>query len=209
MDCLGSLETFIHDLPTRTPTLIKAALTHVQFETIHPFLDGNGRLGRLLIAFLLCSEGALSEPLLYLSLYFKTHRQQYYDQLQQVRLKGDWEQWLQFFLEGVVTTAEQASSTAKRILDLFERDRRRIENIGRGAGSALQVHQIMRKKPIFSINHLSIQLELSRPTVSAAIKSLNTLGIVEELTGRQRDRIFVYRDYLNILNEGTEPYFRS
>lgn len=209
MDCLGSLETFIHDLPTRTPTLIKAALTHVQFETIHPFLDGNGRLGRLLITFLLCSEGALTEPLLYLSLYFKTHRQQYYDRLQQVRLKGDWEQWLQFFLEGVVTTAEQASSTAKRILDLFEQDRRRIENIGRGAGSALQVHQLIRKKPIFSINHLSTQLELSRPTVSAAIKSLNTLGIVEELTGRQRDRVFVYRDYLNILNEGTEPYVRS
>jgi Fic family protein len=181
----------------------------VQFETIHPFLDGNGRLGRLLITFLLCSEGALTEPLLYLSLYFKTHRQQYYDQLQQVRLKGDWEQWLQFFLEGVVTTAEQASSTAKRILDLFERDRRQIENIGRGAGSALQVHQLIRKKPIFSINHLSTQLELSRPTVSTAIKTLNTLGIVEELTGRQRDRIFVYRDYLNILNEGTEPYFRS
>jgi Fic family protein len=209
MDCLGSLETFIHDLPARTPTLIKAALTHVQFETIHPFLDGNGRLGRLLITFLLCSEGALSEPLLYLSLYFKTHRQQYYDQLQQVRLKGDWEQWLQFFLEGVVTTAEQASSTAKRILDLFERDRRRIENIGRGAGSALQVHQLIRKKPIFSINHLSNQLELSRPTVSAAIKSLNTLEIVEELIGRQRDRVFVYQDYLNILNEETEPYVRA
>jgi Fic family protein len=209
MDCLGSLETFIHDLPARTPTLIKAALTHVQFETIHPFLDGNGRLGRLLITFLLCSEGALSEPLLYLSLYFKIHRQQYYDQLQQVRLKGDWEQWLQFFLEGVVTTAEQASSTAKRILDLFEQDRCQIENIGRGAGSALQVHQLIRKKPIFSINHLSNQLELSRPTVSAAIKSLNTLGIVEELTGRQRDRVFVYQDYLSILNEGTEPYVRS
>jgi Fic family protein len=209
MNCLGSLETFIHDQPARTPTLIKAALTHVQFESIHPFLDGNGRLGRLMITFLLCSEGALSEPLLYLSLYFKTHRQQYYDRLQQVRLKGDWEQWLQFFLEGVVTTAEQASSTAKRILDLFERDRRQIETIGRGAGSALQVHQLIRKNPIFSINHLSHQLELSRPTVSAVIRSLNTLGIVEELTGRQRDRVFVYRDYLNILNEGTEPFVKS
>ncbi len=205
MDCLGALEKFIHDQPVRTPTLIKAALAHVQFETIHPFLDGNGRLGRLLITFLLCSEGALSEPLLYLSLYFKTHRQQYYDLLQQVRLKGSWEQWLQFFLEGVVTTAEQASSSAKNILDLFERDRRRIESIGRGAGSALQVHYIMRKKPIFSIHHLSSQLELTRPTIAAAISGLVALGIVEELTGRQRDRIFVYRDYLNLLNEGTEP----
>ncbi len=208
MDCLGPLETFMHDLPMRTPTLIKAALTHVQFETIHPFLDGNGRLGRLLITFLLCSEGALSEPLLYLSLYFKTHRQQYYDLLQQVRLKGDWEQWMEFFLEGVVTTSEQASNTAKRILDLFERDRGRIESTGRGAGSALQVHQMMRKKPIFSINHFASHLELTRPTVTAAIKSLSTLGIIEELTGRQRDRVFVYRDYLNILNEGTEPYAR-
>ena len=209
MDCLGPLETFMHDLPMRTPTLIKAALTHVQFETIHPFLDGNGRLGRLLITFLLCSEGALSEPLLYLSLYFKTHRQRYYDLLQQVRLKGDWEQWLEFFLEGVVTTSEQASNTAKRILDLFERDRSRIESTGRGAGSALQVHQMMRKKPIFSINHFASHLELTRPTVTAAIKSLGTLGIIEELTGRQRDRVFVYQDYLNILNEGTEPYSRT
>lgn len=206
MDCLGSLETFMHDQPVRTPTLIKAALTHVQFETIHPFLDGNGRLGRLLITFLLCSEGALSEPLLYLSLYFKAHRQQYYYLLQQVRIKGDWEQWLQFFLEGVVTTAEQASKTAKQILDLFERDRRRIEGTGRGAGSSLQVHHLMRKKPIFSINHLSSQLELTRPTITAAINTLITLGIVEELTGRQRDRVFVYRDYLSLLNEGTEPY---
>lgn len=204
MDCLGTLETFMHDQPVRTPTLIKAALAHVQFETIHPFLDGNGRLGRLLITFLLCSEGALSEPLLYLSLYFKTHRQQYYDLLQQVRLKGNWEQWLQFFLEGVVTTAEQASSSAKNILNLFESDRRRIEGTGRGAGSALQVHYMMRKKPIFSIHHLSSQLELTRPTIAAAISGLTALGIVEELTGRQRDRMFVYRDYLNLLNEGTE-----
>jgi len=122
MPCLGDLENFLHDRPERTPVLIKAALSHVQFERIHPFLDGNGRLGRLLITILLCAEGALSEPLLYLSLYFKTHRQVYYDLLQQVRIEGDWEEWLRFFLEGVKVTSEQASSAAIRLLKLFERE---------------------------------------------------------------------------------------
>lgn len=144
--CLGDLEKFWHDFPERTPVLIKAALSHVQFETIHPFLDGNGRLGRLLITLLLCAEGALSEPLLYLSLYLKTHRQLYYDLLQQVRLKGDWETWLNFFLEGVRVTSEQASSTARQILSLFDKDRKQIETIGRAAGSALRVHRLMQKK---------------------------------------------------------------
>jgi len=204
--CLGNLENFLHNKPVRTSVLIKAALTHVQFETIHPFLDGNGRLGRLLITFLLCAEDALSEPLLYLSLYFKTHRQQYYDLLQQVRLKGDWEAWLRFFLEGVTVTAEQASSTARRILNLFDQDRQRIENIGRAAGSTLRVHQLMRKKPVFTISRLANDLELTRPTVASALKHLERLGIVRELTGRQRDRTFMYSKYLDILNEGTEPY---
>lgn len=202
MRCLGELENFLHDKPSRTPVLIKAALIHVQFETIHPFLDGNGRLGRLLITFLLCAESALSEPLLYLSLYFKTHRQLYYDLLQRVRLKGDWEAWLSFFLEGVVVTAEQASNTARRILTLFEQDRGQIEMIGRAAGSALRVHQLMRKKPLLNIIHASVELGISSPTVAASLKHLEALGIVTEITGRQRDRTFVYREYLDILNEG-------
>ena len=203
--CLGDLEKFLHDKPERTPVLIKAALSHVQFETIHPFLDGNGRLGRLLITFLLCAEGALTEPLLYLSLYFKTHRSLYYDMLQQVRIKGDWEAWLRFFLEGVAVTAEQASSTARRILSLFEKDRQSIENIGRAAGSVLRLHQLMRKKPVFGITRAADDLGLTRPTVASALKHLEDLGIVQEVTGRRRDRTFMYGEYLSILNEGTEP----
>lgn len=204
MNCLGSLEKFWHNQPTQTPTLIKAALAHVQFESIHPFLDGNGRLGRLLVTFLLCSEGALSEPLLYLSLYFKTYRQLYYDLLQEVRQKGDWERWLHFFLEGVISTAEQASNTARKTLSLFEDDRRQIERIGRGAGSALQVHQVMCKKPIFTIKAIADSLEITRPTVTSALETLEEMQIIRELTGRQRDRVFVYDQFLSILNEGTE-----
>ncbi|MDB4952354.1 MAG: hypothetical protein JWM27_5003 [Gemmatimonadetes bacterium] len=140
MACLGDLELFLHDRPGRTPTLIKAALAHVQFETIHPFLDGNGRLGRFLITFLLCAEEALSQPLLYLSLYFKANRQTYYDLLQRVRTEGVWEEWLAFFLEGVIATSSQATDTARRILALFETDRLRIEALGRVAHVALRVH---------------------------------------------------------------------
>jgi Fic family protein len=204
MPCLGDLENFLHDRPERTPVLIKAALSHVQFESIHPFLDGNGRLGRLLITILLCAEGALSEPLLYLSLYFKTHRQVYYDLLQQVRSEGDWEGWLRFFLEGVKVTSEQASSTASRLLKLFEHDRERIETIGRAAGSALRVHNMMRKKPLFSINRCAEELKLTAPTVASALKHLESLGMIQEVTGRRRDRLFVYSEYLSILNEGIE-----
>jgi Fic family protein len=202
MSCLGELEKFLHDQPERTPVLIKAALSHVQFETIHPFLDGNGRLGRLLITFLLCAEGALSEPLLYLSLYLKTHRQLYYDLLQQVRIKGDWEAWLVFFLEGVMVTSEQASSTARRLLTMFENDRQLIESIGRGANSALQVHNLMRKKPLFGITYAKTELRLTVPTITSALKNLENLGVVKEVTGRSRDRLFVYSEYINILNEG-------
>jgi Fic family protein len=205
MPCMSVLEKFLHDDPERTPALIKAALAHVQFETIHPFLDGNGRLGRLLITFLLCAEGALAEPLLYLSLYFKTHRQRYYELLQQVRTEGDWEAWLRFFLDGVTVTAEQASNTARRILHLFEQDRGRIETIGRAAASALRVHQLMRKKPLVSVPRAATELGLTPPTVAAALQHLQRLGIVREVTGRQRDRLFVYSAYLAILNEGTEP----
>src|SRR6185295_13032119 len=136
---MAELERFLNDVPTRTPTLVKAALAHVQFETIHPFLDGNGRLGRLLISFLFCAEGALREPLLYLSLYFKQHRQQYYDLLQSVRLTGDWEVWLCFFLAGVEETANQAGQTAKALMKLAAADEKRIQTIGKASGSALRV----------------------------------------------------------------------
>lgn len=205
VECMNELEGFLHDSSSRTPALIKAALAHAQFESIHPFLDGNGRLGRLLITFLLCAEDALSEPMLYLSLYFKKHRQAYYDALQRVRTNGDWENWLSFFLEGVSETATQASETAKNILHLFRKDRERIEALGRQAGSSLRVHDLLQKKPLVSIQNASKSLKLSVPTVTAAVAQLQDLKILNELTGRQRNRLFVYKKYLAILNEGTEP----
>lgn len=202
--CLSELERFLHDQSVRTPTLIKAALAHVQFETIHPFLDGNGRVGRLLVTLLLCAEGALAEPLLYLSLFFKTHREQYYDLLQQVRLSGDWEAWLGFFLDGVAETAEEASGTVGRILEVLTGDERQIETLGRAAGSALRVHHWLRRHPILSASKAAAELKLSAPTVRAALGHLEQLGIVREVSGRQRDQLFSYSRYLEIFNEGTE-----
>jgi Fic family protein len=203
--CIGDLERFLHDHAGRTPTLIKAALAHVQFETIHPFLDGNGRLGRLLITFLLCMEGALTEPLLYLSLYFKTHRSAYYELLQRVRTEGDWEEWLAFFLTGVRDTAEQATATARRILQLFGRDRAHVEVLGRSAGSALRVHEVLRRRPVISAAQLGQELSLSAPTISSTLARMEELGIVRELTGRRWGRMYAYGDYLDLLSEGTEP----
>ncbi len=207
-ECMSDLEKFLHDQPQRTPALIKAALAHVQFETIHPFLDGNGRLGRLLITLILCAEGAIQQPLLYLSLFFKQHRMEYYDRLDAVRLKGDWLGWLRFFLEGVRETARQAADTAGRILSLFDEDRRKVENLGRKAVSAHRVHDLLQRHPITTIRSATKQLNLTAPTVRSAIESLEQLGIVREITGKQRDRIYVYDRYVKILDEGTEPISR-
>ena len=205
MECLGALEKFLHDDPVKTPTLIKAALAHVQFETIHPFLDGNGRLGRLLIALLLCAEGAMSEPLLYLSLYLKTHREFYYDLLQRMRDTGDWEEWLHFFLEGVRETAEGGARTTRAILEVFNEDQVRVEKSGRGAASALRVFRHLQSKPLLSIVKSAAELHLAAPTVATALQTLQRLGIARELTGRPRHRLFVYGRYLDILNAGMEP----
>lgn len=205
MDLMAGLEEFIHADTPELPFLVKAGLVHVQFETIHPFLDGNGRLGRLLITFLLCTHGILKEPILYLSLYFKSHRQQYYDLLQRVRDQGDWETWLEFFLDGITETSLQAADAAREILRLFEADRHRIEELGRPAASALRVHQILQQKPLIGINEAAEKLKMSQPTVAKSIQHLEELGIVRETTGRQRGRRFVYGEYLNILNRGTEP----
>lgn len=203
IECLGALEKFLHNEPVKTPLLIKAALAHVQFETIHPFLDGNGRVGRLLITLLFCAENALREPLLYLSLYFKQHRQRYYDLLQSVRLTGDWEGWLQFFLTGVVETANQAAQTAKSLMTLAAADEKRVQTIGKAAGSALRVHRLLQRQPIMSIATASSELNLSAPTVTGALQHLETLGIVRETTGRKYGRLYSYDAYLKILNEGT------
>lgn len=204
MNCLGALGKFIHNDPVTTPALIKAALTHVQFETIHPFLDGNGRLGRLLITFLLCAEGVLTEPLLYLSLYFKEHRSEYYDHLQSVRRTGDWESWLAFFLTGVKQTAEQAVSAARRLRNLFAQDAARISSEPR-AGNLIRVHQAMQLQPIVSVMGLSDKLDLAFNTVTQQLQRLQTLGIVREITGGKYGRLYAYEAYLSILSEGTEP----
>jgi Fic family protein len=205
MECLDSLERFLHDEEHKLPILVEAGLVHVQFETIHPFLDGNGRLGRLLITLLLCSKGALREPLLYLSLYFKTNRDRYYDLLQRVRTDGAWEEWLAFFLEGTEITARSAADAAKQILTLFAKDRDRIQTIGRAASSGLRVHEYMQKKPLAGIGAVSDELKLSIPTVTVALDHLVRLGIAKEVTGKRRARVFGYSRYLKILSEGTEP----
>jgi Fic family protein len=208
MEALDRFERFLHYDKHGLPLLVEAGLVHVQFESIHPFLDGNGRLGRLLITLLLCAKGALKQPLLYLSLYFKTHRNQYYDHLQRVRSEGAWEEWLKYFLEGAATTAQEAAETATRILGLFSIDRQKIQKLGRSAASALRVHEYLQRKPIANIAGTAKALKISIPTVTVALNHLVRIGIVEEVTGKRRDRIFTYSRYFNIVSEGTEPLRR-
>jgi Fic family protein len=201
-DVLGRFEKFLHDDTVQLPLLVRAGLAHAQFETIHPFLDGNGRVGRLLITLMLCAYGVLSEPLLYLSLYFKHHRTRYYDLLQAVRVDGAWEPWLAFFLEGVAETATQAADTADKILDLFQKDRAIIQQkTGRLAGSALRVHEFLQRRPVASPKLVAREIGLSQPTTNAAIDALNQLGMLREMTGRQRDRLFAYLAYFNLLSD--------
>lgn len=203
--CMGDLERFLHDNMMPLPALVRAALAHVQFETIHPFLDGNGRVGRLLITLLMCDAGVLGQPLLYLSLYFKQRRAEYYRLLDQVRQEGDWEAWLDFFLQGVQTTATAAVATAQRLVELFNDDNAKIQGSGRAAGSALRVHGAMRQRPLNNLAEICKQTGLSFPAAANGMKVLLNLGIARELTGRRRNRIFAYDQYLKILSEGTEP----
>lgn len=203
--CMGELERWLHDEPERTSPLLKAALSHVQFETIHPFLDGNGRVGRLLVTLVLQVEGVLQQPLLYLSLYLKRHRDEYYSLLDRVRTEGDWEAWLGFFATGVYETATESVRTVKRLNALFKQDAERIRALGRSSGSALQLHAALQQRPVASASGLAARTGLSTPTVYSVLAGLETLGIVGELTGRERHRVFSYRQYLGILSEGTEP----
>ncbi|TDN67256.1 Fic family protein [Paraburkholderia sp. BL10I2N1] len=202
---LDALEKFMHEDRSRLPALIKAGLLHVQFETIHPFLDGNGRIGRLLVTLFLNVHGVLRSPLLYLSLYLKTHRADYYRLLQEVRERGAWEAWLEFFLAGVAETANQAFDAATRIVGLFKDDRERITAESERAGSALRVHDLLQQNPFLTANLLVERTGLTAPTVNAALADLERLGVVEEVTGRRRGRVFGYRRYLAILGEGTDP----
>ena len=203
---MAELEKFLHDQPERTPILIKAALAHAQFESIHPFLDGNGRVGRLLITLLLVADGVLKGPLLYLSLYLKQNRGDYYDHLQRIRTEGAWEAWLRFFLEGVVEVAESTTATTGDLVQMIERDRHTIHEFGRGAATAARVHDLASRFVVFRPTVAARVLGLSAPPVYGAINRLEEAGILREVTGRQRGKLYVYDEYLARLNEGTtEP----
>ena len=204
--CVADLERFLNDIPTRHPPLVKAALAHVQFETIHPFLDGNGRVGRLLIPLLLLSDKVLQEPLLYLSLYFKVHRARYYELLTHVRRTGDWEIWLAFFADAVRLSAAQAVETARAITVLVAADRQRVATLGRLAPSAMLVFDALTRRPVRSIANICAETQQSPMTVASALGRLaERLGLVKELTGKRRNRVYAYVAYLDML--GREALF--
>jgi Fic family protein len=202
--CLSNLESFLHD--KTLPTLIKAAIAHVQFETIHPFLDGNGRLGRLLISLMLVEGGLLNKPILYLSLYMKQNRDTYYNLLQEVRMHGTWETWIEFFLTGTIHSSKQAIKTAASINSLFEEDNKKIATMGRARFSCEQIFEYLKKLPQVSAKLLIKELGISAPAVRNALNNMVNLGILEEISGKQRNKVYVYRKYLNILEEGAEPF---
>jgi len=201
--CLSDFEKFLHD--DSLPVLIKAGLAHIQFETIHPFLDGNGRLGRLLITLIFCNNGILDEPILYLSLHFKKNRQIYYDLLQEVRLHGTWETWLEFFLEGIAISAKQAIQTANLINKLFNEDLEKIASLGRARFTCEKTLEHMKKLPKVTVPLIAEELDMTAPTARASLNHMVDLGILEEITGKKRDKVYVYKNYLNILEEGAEP----
>ena len=198
LECMGQLEKFLHD-STYSP-LLAAGLAHVQFETIHPFLDGNGRVGRLLITFLLCEKKLLPKPLLYLSLYFKTHRSRYYELLNRVRTDGDWESWLEFFAEAVHDTATRGTQMARTLHSRFQEDAASIVRLGRAAKSIQKVHEAMIRRPLVTPTALIEATGLTPATVNKSLETLVRLEIVGEITGKRRDRIFCYTKYLGILN---------
>jgi Fic family protein len=201
LDCMGQLETFIHQEGPALPLLVRAGLVHAQFESIHPFLDGNGRVGRLLIIFMLCAEEVLREPVLYLSLFFKKHRRLYYDRLNGTRGGEGWTEWLDFFLQGVRDTANQAARTADSIDRLFRKDKEKIELFGRGAASALLIYRYAQANPLFSIKNAARETKVSFPTASSAVARMIETGILRESSGKRRDRLFLYKSYLDILNQ--------
>ena len=202
--CLTELERFLHN--ASLPLLIKAGIAHVQFETIHPFLDGNGRLGRLLITLMLRNGGMLDEPILYLSLYLKQNRNIYYELLQEVRLHGTWETWLEFFLKGIYESAKQATLTCTLINDLFARDAVRIAELGRARFSCEKVLEYMKSLPQVMVQLLAEELGMSAPTVRSTLEAMTKLGIVAETSAKERSKVYVYRKYLDILEEGTTPF---
>lgn len=204
-ECMSSLEKFLNNEPDRSPAILKAGLAHVQFETIHPFLDGNGRLGRLLVTLILCNEKILREPLLYLSLAFKKRRQDYYDLLQNVRMNGDWEAWLHFFGEAMVDSCKNAISSASRLSKACGEDRDALRAFGRLEGSAIRVHEVMIQRPVISIPEICRKAGLAPNTTAKVLSAMTGKGMIRELTGNKRNRIFSYDHIISILNEDMEP----
>jgi Fic family protein len=200
---LADLERFLHENAS-LPPLIRTGLVHVQFETVHPYLDGNGRVGRLLIALCLEEWGLLSEPLLYLSHFFKQHRDEYYERLEKVRTNGDWEGWLEYFLEGVAVVADEAVELIRALFDLLERDRSRCISSSQATVTGARLFEELPRHPIVTAKSVSQLCETSRPTATKAIQSLCAAGILEETSGRKRDKTFAYGPYLELLREGTE-----
>jgi len=203
LDILGDFEQFLHN--DKLPILVKVAFAHVQFETIHPFLDGNGRLGRLLIILLLCENGILKEPILYLSLYLKENRDLYYNLLQEVRINGRWETWLEFFLNGIEATAKKAIATAEKLNHLFDKDLEQINALGRAKFSCIKVFEYLKKLPQVNVVLLADKLDMTEPTARSSINHLLNLHIVKEITHQKRDKIYVYKKYLDILEKGSQP----
>ena len=206
LPCMGDLELFLQDSNLRMPVLVKAGLAHAQFETIHPFLDGNGRVGRLLITLILIHEKALEKPLLYLSLYFKKYRDEYYERLNAIRRDGDWEGWLKFYLQGVYEISVQAVEATRHILDLQEKYRASIIQLGKAASSALQLFDLIFKSPLVTVNSVSNKLSLSPPAARKAITNLEKMGVLKEISGKQRDRKYLFEQYMDIILTGIEEY---
>lgn len=207
---LANLEMFVTSENDPTPLLIRAGVAHAQFETIHPFLDGNGRVGRLLITLLLVQRKALSQPLLYLSLYLKAHRDEYYDCLQRIRTHGEWEQWLRFYLRGVAEVGEAATKTARSLVMLFERDRSRVHDAaGRSASHVLKAHEMLKRRVVVTIPDVAKAIKVTYPTADSAMKLMIRLKIARELPEHSNPRVFSYREYMALLAEGTEVIGRS
>ena len=203
-DGLSDLEKFIHDDKQKTSTILKAGLVHLQFETLHPFLDGNGRVGRLLIILIFMSEDLLSQPLLYISLFLKIHRQRYYELLNAVRLEGDWESWLIFFAEAVEASATSAVESAKQLFDQSKIDLATIEKQGRSRVNLTKIYEHFQQKPISNSLSLKEDTELAPATIQTALKKLCELDILIEITEKKRDRVYAYKTYIEILSQGDE-----
>ena len=204
-NALGNLETFLHD-PGDLPVLIRIGMAHAQFETIHPFLDGNGRVGRLLITFLLCERKVLLKPVLYLSHFFERHRQAYYEHLQAVRDRGAWEEWLAFFLRGVLDVSAQAADTARRILALREKHRVLVtERLGYAAGNGHRVLEHLYKHPVVSVADVQRLIGTTYATANNLVARMTDCGILQEFTGQARNRAFDYRDYIALFHDADEP----